>query len=144
VIVLYDSDCGFCRWAMAWVVRLDRRDELVAVPIQSPLGSELLVDLDPDDRLAVAHTVEDDGRRGSGGAAAAEVLAVIDPTRMLARLARASPRRTNRLYDSVATRRTSLGRFVGRGARQRADRLLEASRVTTAADLKVRSQRSPM
>jgi predicted DCC family thiol-disulfide oxidoreductase YuxK len=142
VIVLYDSDCGFCRWAMAWVVRLDRRDELAAVPIQSSLGSELLVDLDPDDRLATAHAIDDDGRR-SGGAAAVEVLAVIDPTRVLARLARASPRTTNRLYGAVATRRTSLGRFVGRRARQRADRLLEASRVTTAADLKVRSQRSP-
>jgi predicted DCC family thiol-disulfide oxidoreductase YuxK len=143
VIVLYDADCGFCRWAAAWALRLDHRSVLVAAPIQSSLGSELLVDLAPGDRLAAAHVVGEDGCRQSGGAAAAEVLGAIDRTRLLARLARSSPRTTDRLYAAVAKRRISLGRFVGRQARRRADRLLDAARVTTAAELKVRSQRSP-
>lgn len=47
MIVLYDADCGFCRWAMAWAVRRDHHHVLVTVPIQSPLGSELLVDVVP-------------------------------------------------------------------------------------------------
>jgi predicted DCC family thiol-disulfide oxidoreductase YuxK len=141
VIVLYDSDCGFCRWAAAWAVRLDRRGRLVGVPIQSPLGSELLQDLSAEERLASAHVVDDDGRRRSGGAAAAEVLATIDRTRLLACLARSSPRATNWLYDAIASRRVSLGRLVGARARRRADRLLADASVTSLADLNARRRR---
>jgi hypothetical protein len=71
------------------------------------------------------------------------VLGAIDRTRLLARLARSSPRTTDWLYAEVAKRRMSLGRFVGQQARRRADRLLEGARVTTAADLEVRSRRTP-
>jgi predicted DCC family thiol-disulfide oxidoreductase YuxK len=81
VIVLYDADCGFCRWAMAWAVRRDRHQMLVTVPIQSPLGCELLVDVFPSERLRSAQVVRDDGCRRSGGAAAADVLSVLPWTR---------------------------------------------------------------
>jgi predicted DCC family thiol-disulfide oxidoreductase YuxK len=143
VIVLYDADCGFCRWAMAWVLRLDRRHLLVAAPIQSPLGSELLSDLSVEERLRAAHAVGEDGRRCSAGAAAAAVLGTLDRTRLLARVFRRWPRTTERLYAAVASRRIALGRFVGQPARQRADRLLEASRAVSAADLEIRSRRAP-
>jgi predicted DCC family thiol-disulfide oxidoreductase YuxK len=143
VIVLYDADCGFCRWATAWVLRLDRRHLLVPVPIQSALGSELLSDLSPEDRLRAAHVVGEDGRRCSGGAAAGEVLGALDRTRVLAGMLRRWPRTTDRLYAEVARRRIALGRFVGQAARQRADRLLEAARATSADDLELRSQRPP-
>jgi len=143
VIVLYDLDCGFCRWTAAWIVRLDPGERLVAAPIQSPLGSELLADLPPADRLAAAHMIDDEGRRHSAGAAAAEVISALDRTHVLARVARISPRTTDRLYGAVARRRMYFGRFVGRKARERADRLLEASGVTTAAELRGRSQRPP-
>ena len=65
MIVLYDADCGFCRWAIAWAVRRDHHHVLVTVPIQSPLGSELLVDIVPSDRLRSAHVIRDDGCRHS-------------------------------------------------------------------------------
>ncbi|HVS29601.1 MAG TPA: DCC1-like thiol-disulfide oxidoreductase family protein [Solirubrobacteraceae bacterium] len=141
MFVLYDADCGFCRWAMAWVLRRDDRRLLVAVPIQSSLGAELLADLDPGDRLLAAHAVGEDGRRRSGGAAAAEVLAALPSMRLPAHLAGSAPRITNLLYGIVAKRRMSFGRLVGRRARQRADRLLEAASVTTAAELETRSLR---
>jgi predicted DCC family thiol-disulfide oxidoreductase YuxK len=134
VIVLFDADCGFCRWAMAWALRLDRRALLVAVPIQSELGGELLADLSASERLSAAHVVEGDGRRRSAGAAAATVLAALAPTR-LARLARRSPRTTELLYAAVAGQRAPLGRLVSAGARRRADRLVQATSVTTAAEL---------
>jgi predicted DCC family thiol-disulfide oxidoreductase YuxK len=143
VIVLYDADCGFCRWATAWVLRLDRRHLLVAAPIQSPLGSELLTDLSEEERLRAAHVVGEDGRRCSGGAAAAEVLGALDRTRVLARVFRRWPRTTDWLYAAVAKRRIALGRFVGQPARRRADRLLEGSRATSRADLELRSQQPP-
>jgi predicted DCC family thiol-disulfide oxidoreductase YuxK len=143
VIVLYDADCGFCRWATAQAVSLDRRGVLVPVPIQSSLGDELLGDLDPSARLRAAHVVGDDGRRRSGGAAAAEVLAALPPTQALARLAHRWPRTTNLLYALVAWRRRDLGRLVGPERRQRADRLLQASSATTAEVLEIRSIRLP-
>jgi predicted DCC family thiol-disulfide oxidoreductase YuxK len=139
MIVLYDADCGFCRWAMAWAVRRDHHHVLVTVPIQSPLGSELLVDVVPSDRLRSVHVVHDDGCRCSGGAAAADVLSVLPPTLLLSRLAHSLPRTTALLYGVVAARRQSFGRFVGKEARRRADCLLRATSATTAAELEVRS-----
>jgi predicted DCC family thiol-disulfide oxidoreductase YuxK len=141
MLVLYDADCGFCRWAMAWALAHDPRRTLVAVPIQSQLGTQLLADLGPDERLAAAHVVRDDGARDSGGAAAAEVLGALPPTRALGRLARSLPAPTAALYGLVATHRHGFGRFVGREARRRADRLLQAERVTTAAELERRTGR---
>jgi predicted DCC family thiol-disulfide oxidoreductase YuxK len=141
LIVLYDADCGFCRWAAAWALRQDRRDLLVAAPIQSTLGSELLADLTPEERLAAAHVVGPDGRRRSGGEAASEVLGVLDRMRVLGRLARSFPRVSGCVYDAVAGRRNAIGRLVGRGARRRADRLLETASVATASELEARVQR---
>lgn len=135
VIVLYDADCGFCRWTMAWALRRDDRRRLVAVPIQSPLGSELLADLPPGDRLRSAHVVGDDGRRRSGGAAAAAVLSALPSTRALGRLAHGLPGTTALLYGLVAAQRASFGRFVGETARQHADDLLRSVSATTAAEL---------
>jgi predicted DCC family thiol-disulfide oxidoreductase YuxK len=124
---------------MAWVVRRDHNHVLVTVPIQSPLASELLVDVVPSERLRSAHVVRDDGCRRSGGVAAAEVLGVLPPTRVLGRLARSLPRTTALLYGVIAARRQSFGRLVGREARRRADCLLAATSATTAAELEVRS-----
>jgi len=141
MIVLYDADCGFCRWAMAWALGHDTRRALVAVPIQSQLGAQLLDDLSPGGRLDAAHVVREGGGRVSGGVAAAEVLGVLRPTRALGRLARRLPAPTAALYGLVAAHRHGFGRFVGGGARRRADRLLQAERVTTAAELDERARR---
>jgi predicted DCC family thiol-disulfide oxidoreductase YuxK len=141
VIVLYDADCGFCRWAMAWAVRRDTGRVLVAVAIQSARGCELLAEIPTSERLRSAHTVAADGRVRSGGAAAADVLSALERTRALGRLARGLPRTTALLYTAVATRRASFGRLVGAAARQRADELLSAaSAVQTTADLKTGSR----
>lgn len=120
---------------MAWAVRHDRHHALITVPIQSPLGSELLVDVAPAERLRSAHVVGDDGGRRSGGAAAAEVLSVLPAMWLLGRLARRLPGATASLYGAVAARRESVGRLVGGEARRRADDLLTATSVTTAEEL---------
>jgi len=135
VIVLYDADCGFCRWAMAWALRHDARHRLETAPIQSPLGSELLADLRPGDRLGSAHVVDENGRRRSGGAAAAQVLGALPRTRALGRLACRAPRTTDLLYRFVAARRASFGKLVGKRARRRADVLLERASARPAERL---------
>lgn len=136
MIVLYDADCGFCRWAMAWAVRRDHHHLLVPVPIQSPLGCELLGDVVPGERLRSAHVVHDNGCRRSGGGGAADVLGALPSTRMLGRLTRRLPRTTALLYGVVAARRKGFGRLVGKEARRRADDLLATTSATTAAELK--------
>jgi hypothetical protein len=125
---------------MAWAVRRDHRHVLVTVPIQSPLGCELLIDVIPSERLRWAHVVRDDGCRRSGGAAAADVLSVLGPTQVLGRLAYSFPRTAALLYGVVAARRNSFGRLVGPEARRRADDLLAATSATTSAELEVRSR----
>jgi predicted DCC family thiol-disulfide oxidoreductase YuxK len=141
MIVVYDADCGFCRWSMAWALAHDSSSALLAAPIQSQLGGQLLADLSPGERLDAAHVISDDGSRQSGGAAVAEVLGTLPRTRALGRLARALPAPTGALYGLVASRRHRFGRLLGREARRRADRLLQAERVTTAAELDERAGR---
>lgn len=125
---------------MAWAVRRDHHHVLATAPIQSPLGSELLVDVAPSERLRSAHVIRDDGCRRSGGAAAADVLSALPSTRVLGRLARSLPGVTALLYGVVAARRKSFGRLVGKEARRRADDLLGASSATTVAELDARSR----
>ena len=62
-IVLYDSDCGFCRWALAQVLRWDRAQRLRPVPIESDEGNALLTGVPLDERLESWHLVLGDGRR---------------------------------------------------------------------------------
>lgn len=140
MIVLYDNDCGFCRWSIAWALRHDAGKRLIAVPIQSPLGAELLAELDEGERLRSAHVIDEAGARRSGGAAAADVLSELAPTRAFGRLANLAPGPTSSLYGFVASHRHGVGRFVGASARRNADQLLDAASVRTAAELDARSR----
>jgi hypothetical protein len=95
-----------------------------------------------DGDLRSAHVVRDDGCRRSGGAAVADALSVLPPTRVLGRLARSLPRTTASLYGVVAARRKSVGLLVGNEARRRADDLLGATSAITAAELTRRDRRA--
>jgi predicted DCC family thiol-disulfide oxidoreductase YuxK len=124
LLVLYDRDCGFCRWTVAWALRRDRDGVLEVAPIQSETGARALADMDPAERLHSAHAVHADGRRSSGGAALRDVLEALPGTRALARLAGLSDRATELGYRFVANNRSTASRLVPQAAKQRADRLL--------------------
>jgi predicted DCC family thiol-disulfide oxidoreductase YuxK len=119
-IVLYDRDCGFCRWSLAWIVRWDRRHELVPVALQDPVARELLRDLDEEDRMASWHLISPDGERASGGTAAVPLLRTLPGGAPLAALLGAAPRITDRAYAWVTRHRAALGRPITRGAADRA------------------------
>ena len=119
MIVLYDEDCGFCRWTVAWALRRDRDHVLAIAPIQSPTGNELLADVPPAERLLAAHVVRDDGRRESGGAAVREVLDALPSAHPLARLASIPI-----VYRLTARHRRRLSRLVPERAKLRADGVL--------------------
>ena len=66
--LLYDEDCGFCRWSVERIRHWDRRGSLRFVPIQSAEGAALLGDMDQERRMASWHLVDEAGEVRSGGA----------------------------------------------------------------------------
>jgi predicted DCC family thiol-disulfide oxidoreductase YuxK len=110
--IIYDRDCGFCRWSLAKLLAWDRRHALRPVALQSPESGGL-----PDDSW---HLVFEDGRVLSGGAAVEPLMRLLPGGRPIAALARAFPRLTDRTYRFVADHRGSLGRALSAGAVRRA------------------------
>jgi predicted DCC family thiol-disulfide oxidoreductase YuxK len=121
VTVLYDRDCGFCRWSVALLLRLDRRGAVRAEPIQGPQGDRLLAGMPTAARLAAAHGVTPDGRVFSGGDAVPPVLAALGARPWVVAGARALRGPLRWGYRQVAGRRSALGRLVSDRQRGRAD-----------------------
>ena len=111
--MLYDEDCGFCRWGVDRLLRLDRRHELEAVPIQRAEGGELLSKMTPGERLGSWHVRSPGGRIWSGGEAVPVVLRLLPGGKGPASVAARFPRTVDRLYRFVARNRSALGRLVG-------------------------------
>lgn len=132
--LLYDANCGFCRWSVAWIVRHAPTGAVVPRTIQSPDGQALLqaAGVPEADRLrsAHAHRVGDPPQAlRSGGDAVPLVAPVLEGRdgRLLGIGARALPGPLRRfLYGHVATNRVAVGRLVSKERRARADALLAA------------------
>jgi predicted DCC family thiol-disulfide oxidoreductase YuxK len=137
--VIYDDDCGFCRWSLALLLDLDR-EALRALPLGTPEADYLLHDLTPAERDASWHLVLDPPAasdteqlsfdvvptRFSAGAAVAPALRLLPRGRRVAWIVARMPERTERGYRWVAEHRGLLGRFVPRRARRWADEVIAA------------------
>ena len=115
-ILLYDSDCGFCRWSVDKLLSWDRRRGLRPVALQDEKSRELLGGVPEDERMASWHLVLPDGRVFSAGAAAAPLLRLLPGGSPLAALLSTFPRTTERTYRWVTRHRDRLGRLVGEKA----------------------------
>ena len=124
--VLFDRECGFCRWSVAWLVRLDHSLALVPVAIQSDRGQRLLESVPEQLRLESAHVVDSEGRLFSGGDAAPVIVAKLRGGQAVAPLFRLAPGLTRAAYRAVAANRQSVGRFVPESSRAHADQVLAA------------------
>jgi predicted DCC family thiol-disulfide oxidoreductase YuxK len=124
--VIYDADCGFCKFSLALLLAWDRREILEILALGSPEADRLLADLTPEQRNSSWHLVDESGRRNSAGAALAPVLALLPGGRGPAALVARVPRVTERGYRWVVDHRGSLGRFVPARARRWADRAIAA------------------
>jgi predicted DCC family thiol-disulfide oxidoreductase YuxK len=111
-VILYDRDCGFCKWSLNRVLGWDRRRRLRPVAIQSAEGQELLAPIEPDQRLDSWHLVTPSGELLSAGAATAPLAALLPGGRPLAAAFRAFPRATDRAYRWVADHRGKLARVL--------------------------------
>jgi predicted DCC family thiol-disulfide oxidoreductase YuxK len=112
-VVLYDEDCGFCRWATGKLMAWDRRGRLRAVPLQDAEAGRLLPGMDAERRLASWHLVTPDGRVRSAGWAVAPLLRLLPAGTPLAVMAETFPRATDRLYGWTSRHRGWLGAFLG-------------------------------
>jgi predicted DCC family thiol-disulfide oxidoreductase YuxK len=109
--VLYDSDCGFCKWALDKILAWDRRGRLQPVAIQSEEGVRLLAGIPAERRLDSWHLVSG-GEVKSAGAAAPDLFAALPGGRPLAAVLRSAPRLTDRAYRWVAEHRDLLARLL--------------------------------
>jgi predicted DCC family thiol-disulfide oxidoreductase YuxK len=123
-IVLYDSDCGFCRWSLARLLALDRDRRLRPLALGTQQADTLLADLTPEQRAASWHLISPDGRRASAGAAAAPLLRALPGGRVPAAALARMPKPTERTYRWVADHRSLLSRIVPDRAKRRADDLI--------------------
>jgi predicted DCC family thiol-disulfide oxidoreductase YuxK len=118
--VIYDPDCGFCRWSLALLLRADRGRRLKPLALGTEAADELLGDLEPARRAASWHLVATDGSRESGGAALPTVLELLPGGGVPAALLRRFPGATERAYRWVADHRSSLSRLLPSTAKRRA------------------------
>jgi predicted DCC family thiol-disulfide oxidoreductase YuxK len=141
-IVIYDNDCGFCRWSLALLLDRDaerngRGGALRPLPLGTPEADYLLHDLTVEEREASWHLVIDPTGpdqlsfdaaplRFSAGAALAPALRLLPRGRRLAFLVARVPGPTECGYRWVAGHRGLLGHFVPRLARDWADRVIAA------------------
>ena len=119
--LLYDSDCGFCRWSLGKVLAWDRRARLRPVSLQSREATDLLAGMPEEERMGSWHLVGPDGEVRSAGAGIAPLLQLLPggspPSAIAARL----PRTMERGYRFVADHRDVWGKLVTDGAKRRAD-----------------------
>lgn len=134
--MIYDDDCGFCRWSLALLLNLDR-GALRPLPLGTAEADYLLHDLTVGERNASWHVVIDPPgldqlsfdaapARFSAGAAFVPALRLLPRGRRLAFLIARIPGPTGRGYRWVAEHRRLLGRFVPARAREWADRVIAA------------------
>ena len=134
--VLYDRDCGFCRWSLAKVLRWDRARRLRPVPIQSDEGRRLLdaAGVPEERRLESWHLVHPDGRLESAGDGFPALFSMLPAGAPIAALTRALPGLSNRAYFLVANNRGLLGKPLTQGMKQRATARIDAHGWAEAPD----------
>jgi predicted DCC family thiol-disulfide oxidoreductase YuxK len=120
--LLYDSDCGFCRWSLGKVLAWDRRRRIRPVSLQSKEAERLLAGMPEEERMASWHLVGEGGEVSSAGAGIAPLLRLLPGGAPLAAVAARAPRAMERGYRFIAGHRSLWGKLVTDGAKRRADR----------------------
>jgi predicted DCC family thiol-disulfide oxidoreductase YuxK len=114
-VVLFDSDCGFCRWSLSKILAWDRAGRLRPVALQSSEADDLLSEIDPQRKMESWHLIVG-GRIYSGGEAVPHLARLLPGGTPIALLASTLPRTTDRAYRWVARHRDRLGSVLGEQA----------------------------
>ena len=111
-VLLFDRDCGFCKWSLDKILAWDRHDRLRPEPIQGAEGERLLTHMTPSERLESWHLVTPSGKVFSAGAAAEPLARLLPGGRPLALLFHFFPGLTDRAYRLVAGNRDRLAALL--------------------------------
>ena len=114
--LLYDADCGVCKFIVARILELDRAGRLRPLALQDPRAAALLPGLSQDERMGSFHVVARDGSVHSAGDGLAQL---VPPLRRFPRLAECA-------YELVAGNRDQLGKLIPAPARRQAQRRIVA------------------
>ena len=125
-LLLYDEDCGFCRWSLSWVLRADRRRRVEVVALGSQRADALLAHMPREERAASWHLAAPDGRRWSAGYAAPPLLRLLPGGRLPAFVLGAEPEMTDRVYRLVADHRSTFSKLIPERSKVRADRVISS------------------
>ena len=112
-VLLYDADCGFCRWSLDKVLSRDRDRRIRPVPLQSAEADTLLPGMDREKKMASWHLVTPDGTVYSAGDALAPLMELLPKGKPVAAAAQVSPALTGMTYRLIARNRTRFGRLLG-------------------------------
>ena len=112
-VILYDADCGFCRWSADRILAWDVRHRLRPVALQDPEADVVLQGMGSDRRMASWHLVTPDGRVLSAGAAVPDLLRLLPGGAPLALVSTLAPGPTEAAYRLVANHRDRLASMLG-------------------------------
>jgi predicted DCC family thiol-disulfide oxidoreductase YuxK len=119
-VVLYDADCGLCKWLLSGLLRWDRAERLHPLALQRPEADDLMQELTPDERMASWHLISPSGERHSGGSALPPLLRLLPAGRLPAAVFARFPRFTEEGYRWVAQHRSWLSKLIPSSAKRRA------------------------
>ena len=137
--VLYDDDCGFCRWTVVELRSLDRRRRLEFVPLQHAAAHPERPELA---RLARTyplsesiHVLRPDGGVRHGGGAMFELLDALPGGWLLRPWARlpGAEATVDAIYRLLARNRAGIGRLLAATGRRAAVCDLDARHLTATA-----------
>ena len=128
VTLIYDSDCGFCRWCLGKVLAWDRRHAVRPVALGTEEADRLLAGTPEGERMSSWHLVDSAGQVHSAGAGFAPLFRSLPGGSPLAAVATRFQRTTERGYRIIAGNRSLWGHFVSEGAKRRADLKIAARR----------------
>src|SRR5829696_9338007 len=132
VILIYDSDCGFCRWCLGKVLAWDRRRAVRPLALGTDEANRLLRDMPRGEQMSSWHLIDEGGTVNSAGAGFPPLLRLLPGGAPLAALAARLPEPTERAYRAVSGNRGIFGRLVTDGAKRRAEHRI-AERAQPAA-----------
>jgi predicted DCC family thiol-disulfide oxidoreductase YuxK len=113
IAILYDDECGFCRWSADKILAWDSHRRLRPVALQEPEADRLLKDMDRRRRMASWHLVMPDGEILSAGAAVPELMRHLPGGAPLAIIAQLAPGPTEAAYRFVSNHRDRLASILG-------------------------------
>jgi predicted DCC family thiol-disulfide oxidoreductase YuxK len=121
VILIYDSDCGFCRWCLGKVLAWDRRGAVRPLALGTDEAKGLLGEMPSGEQFSSWHLVDANREVRSAGAGLAPLLRLLPGGSPFAAAVARFPDATERAYRAVSGNRGIFGRLVTDGAKRRAD-----------------------